>query len=314
MSKHAAVMEAITSAIPLPPDEALPILTVCAKKGQALAAVRAIKAIGAIHHPHVPLVLVDLYQWCQEVPSKRDKACDLRTAIAEALGNTGSPLGIDPLRMAVTTVCIGRVGPGLEDLAIPLRATAAIALAKVDIHCLYYLSTLLFDHVPDVPTSPIAAPYAKAGVRQAAAQAIRVLGDEGGIPLLAVKLKFPGEEVPEVLGECLESMIAMNPPYVMEVAKPYLVGNDGYISALVALSLAENLGLDALTPLIEAIDHVEGDIKEAMVIAISVIRDRSIRQVLLDLLEHPSPFVRRGAVQGLKSYLDAAVVARLGEV
>ena len=41
--------------------------------------------------------------------------------------------------------------------------------------------------------------------------------------LLGVKLRFREGEVSEVLGDCLEAFIAMDPPNVMEIARPVLM-------------------------------------------------------------------------------------------
>jgi len=290
----------IKSAYTIPPEQALPTLIDCIKKGHALAAAKAVKAIANLNHTEVVPSLIDIYGWLEQDPHKRDKGCDIRLAIAEAFGDIGSQHTVDTLRKAVRTIQIVRLGPTPEDIAIGLRATAALSLAKVDSNALYELSLLLFDKKPDTVVSPISAPFVKAPVRKAAAQAIGILGDMGGMPLLAVKLKFPNEEVPDVLAECLESLIVMRPPYLMEVVKPYLIGKDEYLSAIAALSLAENLGIDALDPLLEALEDVEGEAKEAIVIAISVIKGSNIRQMLLNFLEHKNPFVRSGAAKGLE--------------
>jgi len=304
-------LEIIKSTHTMPPQEAIETLINCAKKGYPLASVKAVQMISTQNHMSVVPSLIDLYGYLEEDPHKYDKGCDIRIAIAEALGDTGSLLAIDTLKRAVRTIQIVKLGPTPEDIAISLRATAALALAKTDSNALYELSLLLFDEEPDIPTAAVNIPFVKAPVRRAAAQAIGILGDLGGMPLLAVKLKFPNSEVPEVLAECLESLIAMRPPYVLEVVGPYLSGKDEYLSAITALSLAENLGVEVLDLLLETLENLHGEAKEAIVVAISVIRGSGIRQILLELLNDPSPFVRRGAVKGIKSYLDDAAREKL---
>lgn len=311
--KYEKAIEAISNVSSMPPEQALETLMNCAKKSNALAAARAVKAMANLPSPIVVPALISLYNWVEEDPHKRDRGCDTRLAIVEAFGEIGSRQTIEILRKAVRTIQIVRLGPTPEDIAIGLRAAAAVALAKVDPDALYELALLLFDFEPhkDTPVSPISRPFVKAPVRRAAANAIGVLGNVDGIPLLAVKLKFPGEEVPDVLAECLESLIAMRPAYFMEIAQPHLIGNDEYLTAITALALAETLGADALEPLLEALEYVQGEAKEAVVVAISVIRGGSIRRILFDFLDNKNPFVRRGAVKGIKSYLDDAVVQKL---
>jgi len=313
-SGYEKTLETIKSAKTMPPMQAIETLVNCAKKGYPLAAVKAVQALSIQNHPSVIPSLIDLYEWADDDPHKHDKSCDIRIAIAEILGDMASSQAIDALRKAVRTIQIVRLGPTPEDIAIGLRATAAIALAKVDSDSLYELSLLLFDEEPNIPTSAANRPFAKAPVRKAAAQAIGILGNLGGMPLLAVKLKYPKEEAPEVLAECLESLIAMRPPYLLEITKPYLFGADEYLSAITALSLAENLGMDVLELLLQTLDKLHGEAKEAIVVAISVIRSSEIRWILFDLLNDPSPYVRRGAAKGIKSYLNDEVKEKLHEM
>jgi len=304
-------LEVIKSTSSMPVEQAIETLMKCTKKGISLASIRAVHAIAGINHPSVVPSLINIYGWVEEDPHKRDRGCDVRLAIVEVLGDINSPFAINILRKAIRTVQIVRLGPAPEDVAISLRAAAAIALAKVDSDSLYELSLLLFDEEPAVPVNPINRPFVKAPVRKAAARAIGILGDSGGMTILAIKLKFPNEEIPDVLAECLESLIFMQPPYLMEIVEPYLKGSDEYLSAITALSLAENLGMEVLDLLREILEDMSGEAKEAIVIAISVIRGGGIRQILLDFLDHPNPFVRRGAVKGIKSYVDDEVMKKL---
>ena len=299
-SGYEKTLEIIKTTQDMPPEKAIETLIGCVKKGFSLASERAVRVLAKINHPDVIPSLIGLYTWLEEDSRKRDAGCTVRVAIVDALGDFGSAVAIDILRRAVRTVQVTKRGPTLEDVAIALRATAALALAKVDSGALFELSLLLFDEKPDVPTSDVM--YAKADVRRAAAQAIGALGDVGGMPLLAVKLKFPKGEVSDVLAECLESLIFMRPPYLMEIVKPYLMGDDEYLSAITALALAENLRAEVLDLLLEAFEHARGEAKEAIVIAISATRCDRAREILLGLLEHSSLFVRQGAEKGLETY------------
>jgi len=286
----------IKSTHDLPDQEAVVILLDCVKKGSPLAAVKAVRLMAERDHPTVLQSLIEAYDWIEADPNKRDVDCHVRQVIAGALGDWGSPLSVEILRKAVRTVKISF----MDDLAIGLRATAAISLAKVDPDALYELSLLLFDdNEKNVP------------VRMAAAQALSVLGDPGGMLLLAIKLKFPQNEAPEVLAECLESLIFMNPPYLMEIVKPYLRSNDEYLTSIAALALAENRGAEVLDLLLEILEQAVRETKETIVVAISLTRCNEARQLLLDYLGHQSYFVRRGAVKGLKAYLDDEVREKL---
>jgi len=297
------VVQNIKAAQLLPPDEAVPLLAKCARQGFPLASTKAIEALAGQNLPTVVQTLLDLYTWAEEAPDN-DRVCDIRIALAEALGNSYSQYAVETLRRAVRTIRVARIGPGLEDTGINLRATAAIALAKTDPNALYELSLLLFDYEPhkDTPTAPVNVPYVKAPARRAAAMAIGILGDLGGAPLLAVKLRHSQGEVADVLAECLESLIAMKVEYVMEVVEPYLRGADDYLSAITALALAENYGREVLTLLLEILELRTGEAKEHIDTAISVIRSSETKDILQKLLDDPSPYVRKAAKNGLENF------------
>lgn len=308
---YEATLEIIKSAAEMPVAQAIETLIACAKSGYTLASVKAVQKLARLSHPSIAPHLAELYTWLEEDPSKRDKACDIRMAITEAFGEIGTVTGIETLKKAIRTVQIARLGPTPEDVAIGLRATAALALVQVDADSLYELAILLFDEEPAIPTVPINRPFVKAPTRRAAAQAMGILGDAGGAAILAVKLKFPGEEVQEVLADCLEALISLRPSYLLEVVQPYLTGDDEYLSAITALALAQTMGQKVLPLLLDTLEIMHGEAKEAIVIAISVIRSSHTKQILLDFLDDPSPFVRRGAAKGIKTYLDDTVIEKL---
>jgi len=310
-SGYEKTLEIIKGTRELSPADAIPILVECAKKCFPLASEKAVQVLGRLNHPEIITALIDLYNWIEQDAHKRDRSCSVRIAIAEAMGDIASPFAIDTLRRAIRTVQITRLGPGPEDVAIGLRATAAIALAKVDDSCLFELSILLFDEEPAIPTSPRDRMFVKAPVRKAAAQALNILGDPGGMNILAIKLKFPQGETEEVLAECLESLIPMRPPYLMEVVKPYLNHENTYLASITALALAENLGAEVLPLLHETLASVGNDAKETLVIAIAATRAENTRSVLLELLESNNNYVRLGAVKGIKAYMDNEIRERL---
>ena len=80
--------------------------------------------------------------------------------------------------------------------------------------------------------------FSKARTRMAAAKSIANLGYVSGAALLGVKLRFREHEVSEVLGDCLEAFISLDPPNVLEIVMPFLVGHDGFLAGMAATSLA----------------------------------------------------------------------------
>lgn len=312
LSSHEKILATVESTYDMPAPEAIDALTKCIKTGYNLASERAIHVLAKIDHPSVTPSLIALYDWFEADSHKYDRSCGARTTIAEVLGDIGSTLSIDTLRKAVRTIQIAKLGPTVEDTAIGLRATAAIALARVDHQSLYELAILLFDEKPNVPVSFRDRPHVKAPVRKAAAQAIGILGDPGGMAILAVKIKFPNNEIPDVIAECIESLICMHPPYLMEVVQPYLEGIDDNLAAITALSLAENLRMEVLDLLYEVLEHVKGETKEIIVSAIVIAsRGNRTQKILFDFLDHLNLFVRRGAIKELKNQLNDEIREKL---
>ena len=314
-SAYEKTVDIIDHSKDMPAEEAIDALIRCVKAGYNLAFEKAIHALADIDHPSVVPALIRLYDWFQADSRKRDRSCDARTAIVEALGCTGSTQSISLLKKAARTVERAKLGPRIEDAAISLRAAAALALAKVDPDCLYELAVLLFDEKPDVPVSTANRPYEKSPVRRAAAQAIGILGDAGGMALLAVKLRFPNGEVPDVIAECLEALISMRPPYLIEVVKPYLMGFDHNLSAIAAISLSESLGFEVIDLLYETLEHVSDGTKESILVAICMAaKGHRIKEILLNFLDHPNEFVRLGAVKQIKNHLDDEVLRKLRQM
>ena len=160
-SAYEKTVDIIDHSKDMPAEEAIDALIRCIKTGYNLAVEKAIHALADIDHPSVVPALIRLYDWFQADSRKRDRSCDARTAIVEALGCIGSTQSISLLKKAARTVERAKLGPRIEDAAISLRAAAAIALAKVDPDCLYELAVLLFDEKPDVPVSTANRPYKK---------------------------------------------------------------------------------------------------------------------------------------------------------
>ena len=293
-------LASIRQAATLPPEEAIGLLVDCVKKANALAGIKAIKALADIHHPLVAPALVELYYYMEESPAKRDNPCDLRMALAEALGNTGSPMGQDVLRLAIRTTHIARFGPTPEDMAVGLRATAAIGLAKIDPDALHPLALLLFDMATTLPGTQVKTD--KSPVRKAAAQGLSLLGGIGGAPLLAVKLAYPQGEDAEVLAECIESLVHIAPPWLMETVTPYLMGPDMYLASITAMALAETQRAKSLPVLLEAFEQASWAGKEGLALAIGLTRCGPAREFLLEMKNHPNGLVAQGVAKGLAIY------------
>lgn len=146
---------------------------------------------------------------------------------------------------------------------------------------------------PNVPVSPAEAPFAKAPARQAAAKAIGSLNDPAAAVVLAVKLRYPRGEVPEVLAECIEAAATLRPPRLLDMIGPYLEGRDSSLAAAAAAALADHLGKEALPILRDSFDRVPAGARVPLIYALTGIRSDQTGELLLGFLDDPDPAPRR---------------------
>lgn len=291
----------------LPPAEAIEALTRFLHDRQPLVVQRAADALGALGHPAAIEPLVAAYERAAAAGIENDPGCRIRQAIVKALGDFGGSGAVPLVRKALHTVQI-EIGFGPEDTALGLRATAALALARlVPADALYDLALLLFDEEPNVAVSAPERPYAKAPARKAAARGIGSLGQPEGVIVLAIKLRYPRGEVPEVLAECLDAMAALRPPQLLDLVQPYLVGPDPFLATTAATALAQHLGREALPILVGSFERVPAEARVALVMAVSSVRSEETGPVLLQFTGDPDPAVRLAAVEGAALYPDAGV-------
>src|SRR5687767_11061522 len=210
----------------------------------------AAEGLGELERAEAVGPLIEAYE---RADSEGDKGCHTRTAIVRALGQIGIA-GAEPVvRRAINTVQIEAVGGGREDTAMTLRGAAAFALARVDPeNAIHDLAPMLFDVEPNLAVPFTERLFNKAYTRSAAAKAIANLGYATGAALIGVKLRFRNDEVSEVLGDCLEAFISMDPPNVVEISRPYLEGRDAFLAGIAATSLARYRGVDALEVLADS--------------------------------------------------------------
>lgn len=245
------------------------------------------RAAGALHRAYLRL---------HSAGAEGDPGCWARIAIVEALARLGAPEGEEAARLAIRTVQVERVSNGLVDTATGLRVAAASLLANLRAPgALIDLAVLLFDREPNAPCSEAEAPYAKLATRTAAARAIGVLGDLGGGAVLAVKLAFPGEELAEVLAECMDGLVALEEPRAVDLLSPWLTRQDPYLAAVAATGIAK-VGRERAVPiLLEALPRAPQPAREPLVLAIGSIRSEAARSAIRQLADDPDPAVRQAA-------------------
>lgn len=247
------------------------------------------RAAGALHRAYLRL---------HEAKAEGDPGCWARIAIVEALARLGAPEGEEAARLAIQTVQVERVSNGLVDTATGLRVAAASLLANLRAPgALIDLAVLLFDREPNAICSEAEAPYAKLATRTAAARAIGTLGDLGGGAVLALKLAFPAEEQTEVLGECMDALVALEEPRAVELLAPWLTKPDPYLAAVAATGIARVGRERAVPTLLAALPQAPRAARESLVLAIGSIRSDAARSAIRQLADHEDPIVRKAALE-----------------
>lgn len=164
-------------------------------------------------------------------PIETDKLCRAKIAIVEALHKIEANEE-DIFRIAIHYVQDEPAWGRSEDTAPPLRAVAAFALVRIAPRdLLVLLSDLLAD--PEKVA------------RAAAAKALGACGQFAAIPLLRFKCRV-GDEESEVIGECLNAILAIDGKDSVPFVGHYLQSSNDEIAEGAAIALAESRRPEAL--------------------------------------------------------------------
>lgn len=246
--------------------------------------------------PNMAGPLLEAYSRLHAGAPRSDPGCWARMAIMEALSRLEAPEGEDAARLAVRTVQVEAVSGGMTDTATGLRVAGAGLLANLRVPgSLLDLAWLLHDTEPNAACSHRERPFAKLATRVAAARAIGALGDPAGAAVLAIKLAFPHDELPDVLAECMDALVALEERRTVELLTPWLEGADAYLAATAATGIAAAGGAAAVPILLGAMERVCREARVPMVFALGSIRADGAKKALQTLGEHPDPNVREAA-------------------
>lgn len=286
----------------------VPMLIKLVHDRSQIVAARAVRLLADRSCYEAVSELIERYLWLHEKPTDRDPGCTVRSEIVLALGTLAGRRGIDILRLALKTVQVEVVSGGLEDTATGLRANAAVALANAgDQSALTDLAILLFDMKPNHEVAPSEKPYAKVATRVAAARALGQLGYPAAEALLAAKLCNPDGEVPEVLVECMDALVAVESERCIEWIGPLLEHKEPYIVAGAATALAATGQPEVAELLYHAVSLAVRDAREAIVLSLAALRNDKALRYLIAFLRDPDPGVRAAAEQALESFPETAV-------
>ena len=234
-----------------------------------------------------------------EKPVERDPGCRGKIAIARALRE------LDAWEDEVFVRGIGLVQEepvwgGREDSAAELRAECAMAFAHSG-------RTDALDVLADLLADPQRA------ARAAAAQALGDAGRPDASAILRYKVRI-GDEEPEVIAECLGSLLALSPTASLPFVAGLLKGHDDRAESA-ALALGESR-LFAATPfLVTWCEEVTADLRARVgYLALALLRDEAATEYLLGRVRGEAPADAIAAGKALATFKDdARLAARLRE-
>lgn len=285
------------------------LLEALADKSPYVGALAA-EALGAGADDRAALAMTEKFAALGEDGPKLDPGCHVRANLAFALGRLEYRPASDILRVGIKTVQVEAVGGVPFDMAAHLRGNCALALAQVrDPDCVRDIALLLFDRSGFAFARAAIDPTVKMEPRKAAARALSLSGrPEARLPL-TLKLAHPENEEPEVLSECMTALIDLEDPHALEVLEPYLKHSDRRLAAYSALMIARAQRPGAADLLARAVLSFSGDTLQAVVLALSTVRDPGAYDHLHQLAGSDREAVRLAVVDALPP--DAASLALL---
>lgn len=196
---------------------------------------KAAALAGDFHHAALIPNLLSAFDRFMQDPVKTDPQCWAKNAIAKALKDLGHTDAAVYLRGARHIQMEPAWGPP-ADSATTLRGTCLLALLDCHIDDLTML-TCLAEALAD-PEKP---------VRIDAARALSGAGIPEAAPLLRLKA-LVGDEEPEVIGQCLVSLLALQPDVVPFVTR-YFDSPDPELQIEAVATLAQSHASGALPAL-----------------------------------------------------------------
>ena len=293
----------------LPAERQALLLEALTDKSPYVAALAA-EALGAGADDRAALAMTEKFAALCEDGTKLDPGCHVRANLAFALGRLEYRPASDILRVGIKIVQIEAVGGVPFDTAAHLRGNCALALAQIrDPDCVRDIALLLFDRSGFAFARAPIDPTVKMEPRKAAARALSLSGrPEARLPL-TLKLVHPENEEPEVLSECMTALADLEDPHALEVLEPYLKHSDRRLAAYSALMIARTQLPGAAGLLAHAVPSFSGDTLQAVVLALSTVRDPDAYDRLHQLAGSDREAVRLAVIDALPP--DAASLALL---
>lgn len=234
-------------------------------------------------------------------PIKDDKLCRAKIAIVQSLDKMEHQRP-DVFETAAAHVQQEPVWGGTEDTAIPLRAAALIALARIE-------GSGSLPRLVDAMTDPAR------DVRIAAAQALGYVGTEAAGLLLRLKSRL-GDREADVLSECLSGLLTVNPGENLAIVSEFLEPESPGRCEAAALALGKSRLPDALAPLRACWPRCfEKGLRQRVLLAIAMMRLPAAIDHLVEVVASDSEQDASAALSALKIHdYDPRLRERLGAV
>ena len=241
-----------------------------ASKTSHLMAARAAKVAAALGRNDLEAEMASAFDRLMVRPGEKDKGCLGKIALAKALVDLGCPT-TEVYRVGVRHVQMEPVWGGQVDAAAELRAWCAQGLVESSApDAVLALVPLLVDS--ELPPRLAAA---------------RSLGSSGRLEAEAVlRLKaLMGDDEPEVVGECLGSLLHLEPRGSIDFVADFLGHREPAMVQVAALALGESRHPDAIPPLVATMPRtVDHDVRRTLCMALAVSRQEAAFDALLTWL------------------------------
>ena len=223
-------------------------------------------------------------------PTKTDKGCSAKAALADALYRTEESAHALFLT-GIRHVQMEPVYGGKADTAARLRGVCALGLVRINYpDVLAELAELLADAEP--------------AARRSAARAIGYHESELGLPLLRLKL-LSGDDDAEVIAECLAALLKIGPESSLPFVGRLLERADRETCQAAALALGESRVPDALALLRDLWERSDAaELRRTALLAIATLRHDQALEFLLALIAEGTGPSARDAIEALAIYKD----------
>jgi HEAT repeat protein len=218
-------------------------------------------------------------------PVKRDKQCQAKIAIAEAMNELESS-SESFFWKGARYIQMEPVWGGSQDTAAPVRVACAFGLVRTRARGVQaYLVDLLCD--PEKPA------------RIGAAQALTCTGIDAAYLLLRLKSRL-GDKDPEILSECFNGIADLNPQEGIPFIAEFLDSPEAAFQEAAILALGDSRRIEAFEILQQFWTRPGNTgLQETVLMAFALLRLQPATDLLLSLIGNNSADVARAALSSL---------------